>query len=127
MHLRSPLSLARGLGSAKEGSHHWWVQRLTAVALVPLVLWFAISMVWVARADYETVVAWIGNPFNTAMLVLFLFTSFYHAILGLQVVIEDYVHGESAKIIALIVMKFALVLLGVIAILAVLRIFASGG
>jgi succinate dehydrogenase / fumarate reductase membrane anchor subunit len=127
MHLRSPLSHARGLGSAKEGAHHWWLQRLTAVALVPLVLWFAISMVWVARADYDTVVHWIGNPFNTAMLVLFLFASFYHATLGLQVVIEDYVHEEGAKIIALIVMKFVLVLLGAVSILAVLRIFASGG
>lgn len=127
MHFRSPLSHARGLGSAKEGSHHWWVQRLTAIALVPLVIWFAASMVWVARGDYETVVAWIGNPFNAAMLVLFLFTSFYHAILGLQVIIEDYVHVEGAKVVALIAMKLVLALLGVVSVLAVLRIFVSGG
>jgi succinate dehydrogenase / fumarate reductase membrane anchor subunit len=126
MNLRTPIARARGLGSAKEGVGHWWAQRVTAAALVPLALWFAVSMVSVARADYMSAVEWIGRPFNTAMLVLFLATTFHHAQLGLQVVIEDYVHHEGAKIASLMAMKFVVILWGVAAIIAVLRI-AFGG
>lgn len=126
MKLRTPISLARGLGSAKEGVNHWWMQRMTAVALAPLALWFVASLLCVVHADYDAMVAWVGRPVNTVLLALFLFTAFYHAMLGLQVVIEDYVHGEGAKIVSLLVMKFLLVLLGALSILAVLRI-AFGG
>ncbi len=126
MKLRTPISLARGLGSAKEGVSHWWMQRMTAVALVPLALWFVASLLFAAHADYDAMVKWVGQPVNTVLLVLFLFTAFYHAMLGLQVVIEDYVHGEGAKIVSLLVMKFLLVLLGALSIIAVLRI-AFGG
>lgn len=126
MKLRTPISLARGLGSAKEGVNHWWMQRVTAVALAPLALWFVASLLYVVHADYDAMVAWVGRPVNTVLLALFLFTAFYHAMLGLQVVIEDYVHGEGAKIVSLLVMKFLLVLLGALSIIAVLRI-AFGG
>ena len=126
MKLRTPISLARGLGSAKEGVHHWWMQRMTAVALVPLTLWFVASLLCVIQADYAAMTEWVGRPVNTVLLVLFLFTAFYHAMLGLQVVIEDYVHGEGAKIVSLLVMKFLLVLLGALSVIAVLRI-AFGG
>lgn len=122
MSLRTPLGRVRGLGSAKEGTEHWWAQRVTAIALVPLSLWFVISLLSVVHADYASVVAWIGHPFNSAILILLLIAVFYHAILGLQVVIEDYVHGEGLKIISLLAMKFILLLLGAIAIVAVIRI-----
>ncbi len=122
MSLRTPLARARGLGSAKEGVQHWWMQRVTAVALVPLSLWFVASLIAVAGADYPTVVAWVGSPLNTALLVILLVSVFYHAILGLQVVIEDYIHREWLKHALLLSMNFALILLGVVAVISVLRI-----
>jgi len=126
MSLQTPLGRARGLGSAKEGVSHWWTQRVTAVALVPLTLWFVVALLSVAGADYETVVAWIARPFNAVLLIALLISMFYHAILGLQVIIEDYVHHEGTKVASLLVMKFLLVLLGGSAVLAVLRIAVGG-
>lgn len=126
MNLRTPLARVRGLGSAKEGTDHWWVQRVTSLALIPLTLWFVISLMSVARADYATVVEWIGRPFNSILLVLLLITTFYHTALGLQVVIEDYVHDEGMKLAALLVMKLVVWLWGAAAIFAVLRL-AFGG
>jgi succinate dehydrogenase / fumarate reductase membrane anchor subunit len=126
MSLRTPLGRVRGLGSAKEGVTHWWAQRLTAIALIPLILWFVVSLLSLAHADYKTAVEWVSQPLNTVLLVILLFSVFYHAQLGMQVVIEDYVHTEGAKLISLLLMKFILVLLGVSAVLAVLRI-AFGG
>jgi len=126
MNLRTPISRARGLGSAKEGVNHWWAQRMTAVALTPLSLWFVISLVFLVHAEHAEVVHWIANPLNTVLLVLLLVSTFYHAMLGLQVVIEDYVHVEGVKLAALLLMKFLLIVLGTLAVLAVLRI-AFGG
>ena len=126
MDLRSPLARARGLGSAKEGVNHWWAQRVTAIALVPLVLWFVISLLSAVGADHATVVNWIAHPINTVLMVVFLVAMFYHAYLGLQVVIEDYVHGEGTKLASLLVVKFLVILLGAACVLAVLRI-AFGG
>jgi succinate dehydrogenase / fumarate reductase membrane anchor subunit len=126
MSLQTPLGRARGLGSAKEGVSHWWAQRVTAIALVPLTLWFVASLLGVAGADYEAVVAWIASPFNAVLLITLLISMFYHATLGLQVIIEDYVHHEGTKVASLLVMKFLLVLLGVFAVLAVLRVAAGG-
>lgn len=122
MSLRSPLARVRGLGSAKEGVQHWWAQRVTALALIPLALWFLIVLMGLVHADYGAAVTWFGSPVNSALLILLLGCLFYHAILGLQVVIEDYVHGEGAKFITLLVMKFILVLCGAIAVLSVLRL-----
>jgi succinate dehydrogenase / fumarate reductase membrane anchor subunit len=126
MSLQTPLGRARGLGSAKEGVSHWWTQRVTAIALVPLTLWFVASLLGVAGADYETVAAWIAKPVNAVLLVALLISMFYHATLGLQVIIEDYVHHEGTKVASLLVMKFLLVLLGGFAVLAVLRIAVGG-
>jgi succinate dehydrogenase / fumarate reductase membrane anchor subunit len=126
MSLRTPLGRVRGLGSAKEGVSHWWAQRVTAVALVPLTLWFVISLLSVAHADHETAVDWVSRPFNTVLLIILLITLFYHAQLGMQVVIEDYVHAEGAKLASLLLVKFVVILLAASAILAVLRI-AFGG
>ena len=97
MNLRTPLARARGLGSAKEGSHHWWHQRLTAIALVPLSLWFIFSLISMVGADYMTVVYWLRLPFVSVLLILFIVFLFYHTVLGLQVVIEDYIDSEWQK------------------------------
>ena len=114
---RSPLSRAIGLGSAREGSEHWWGQRISAVALVPLTLWFAASIVAHAGSDYATFIAWIKSPFVATLMTLLLIFLFYHAALGLQVVIEDYVHSRAkfAWKIAVRLGCFALATAGVVA------------
>lgn len=126
MSLLTPLKKARGLGSAKDGTHHWWMQRVTAIALVPLTLWLAFSVASLTGSDYASVAQWFARPFTTAMLTLFVFTSFYHASLGLQVVIEDYVHHEWVKMAALIGVKLLLTLLGTTSVIAVLRVAFAG-
>ena len=98
MSLRSPLGKVRGLGSAKEGVAHWWAQRMTAVALVPLLIWFVASVCAMTGAGYDAVHDWIATPMVSIMLVLLTLAVFHHAQLGLQVVIEDYVHTEWLKI-----------------------------
>ncbi len=123
---RTTLGRVRGLGSAKEGVGHWWAQRVTAVALVPLALWFVIGVIGHAGADYATMVAWVHQPVTAALLVLLVGATFYHAALGLQVVIEDYVHHEGAKVAAIIGIKGLAYLLGAIGIVSVLKL-AFGG
>jgi succinate dehydrogenase membrane anchor subunit len=120
--LRTPLARARGLGSAREGVHHWWAQRLTAIALIPLVVWFAISLVMMSGADYGAVRAWIGSPVVMVLLILTIATGLHHGQLGLQVVIEDYVHGDGFKLALIVAVRFIAVLFGLAAIVAVLRI-----
>lgn len=120
--LRHPLQRVRGLGSAKEGTQHWWWQRLTAIALVPLTLWFIGAVVGHAGQGHEAVIAWIGLPHVTVLLLALIAATFYHMQLGVQVVIEDYVHVEPVKVAALIVLKFAAILLALTAAVAVLKI-----
>jgi succinate dehydrogenase / fumarate reductase membrane anchor subunit len=120
--LRTPLARARGLGSAHSGVHHWWAQRLTAVALIPLVVWFAISLVMMSGADYGAVRTWIGSPVVMVLLILTIAVGLHHGQLGLQVVIEDYVHGDGAKLALMVAVRFIAVLFGLAAIVAVLRI-----
>lgn len=122
MSLRTPLAEARGLGSAKEGVGHWWHQRLTAVALVPLTLWFGFSVALLGTADYYTVVDWIAHPVNAVLLILMLTIGFWHGALGIQVVIEDYVATEWKKITLLLLVQFAAAVLALAGIFAVLRI-----
>ena len=124
--LRTPLARARGLGSAKAGVHHWWAQRLTAIALIPLVVWFAISLVMMSGADYGAVRAWIGSPAVMVLLILTIAIGLHHGQLGLQVVIEDYVHGDGSKLALIVAVRFIAVLFGLAAIVAVLRIGFGG-
>jgi succinate dehydrogenase / fumarate reductase membrane anchor subunit len=124
--LRTPLGRARGLGAAKEGVGHWWVQRVTAVALVPLIFWFVASIIGLIGADHASFVAWIRHPLNTILMVLLVGVGFHHLQLGLQVVIEDYVHNEAARIASIITMKFAAALVALAGIFSVLKI-AFGG
>jgi succinate dehydrogenase / fumarate reductase, membrane anchor subunit len=118
--MRSPLGRAVGLGSAKEGVEHWWLQRITAVALVPLSLWFVIAIIRLVGADVDSVRDWVGNPLPAIMLVLLLIATFYHASLGLQVVIEDYVHAELVKVGLVIIVRLACFAIAVAGIFAVL-------
>ena len=126
MSLRSPLGRVRGLGSAKEGTAHWWAQRLTAVALIPLVLWFAGSVAAMTGSGHGAVVAWLANPVVAIIMILLIVATFHHAQLGMQVVIEDYVHSEWLKVASIVLVKFLAVVLGVAALFSVLKI-AFGG
>ena len=123
--MRSPLARARGLGSAKEGVAAWWFERVTAVALVPLTLWFAASLIALAGADYATVVGWLKSPLAALLMVLQLTALFSHLALGLRVVIDDYVHS-GAKIPALLAVRFGCFALAVTGILSTLRIALTG-
>jgi succinate dehydrogenase / fumarate reductase membrane anchor subunit len=124
--MRSSVGRVRGLGSAKLGTEHWWAQRLTAVALIPLSLWFAVSVIWLTGADYWTAAEWLSAPVTAILLLLLIGATFHHAQLGLQVIVEDYVHHEGLKIATLLVVKFACAVLGLAAAFAVLKI-AFGG
>ncbi|TCS63607.1 succinate dehydrogenase, hydrophobic membrane anchor protein [Varunaivibrio sulfuroxidans] len=124
--LRSSLGRVRGLGSTREGVLHWWSQRMTSVALVPLSLWFVYSVITLTGADYQAFQYWLSEFGNTVFMVLFILTLFHHAQLGVQVVIEDYVHGEAWKMGSLIAVKYAAVLFGASCIFAVLKISFAG-
>ena len=122
MSLQSPLGRARGLGSAKEGAGHWIAQRVTAIFLIPLALWFAVSVIGLAHADYATMKAWMGKPGNASLLLLTVLTVMYHAVLGLQVVIEDYVHCECKKLAALVASKLVCAFLAVFMTVSILKV-----
>ena len=118
--MRSPLGRARGLGSAKEGLHHWWVQRLTSLALIPLTLWFVASIVSLAGTGFTDFVAWIGNPVNATIMVVFLAVTFHHAQLGIQVVLEDYVSSHGTRVASIIIVKLVCYGLAALAIVSTL-------
>jgi succinate dehydrogenase / fumarate reductase membrane anchor subunit len=120
--MRTGLGRVRGLGSARDGVGHWWAQRVTAIALVPLTLWFVFSVIGLAGAGQDAVRAWIAAPVSTVLLLLLVFATFQHLSLGLQVVIEDYIRHEEARIALQLAQKFACVALGLACVVAVLRI-----
>jgi succinate dehydrogenase / fumarate reductase, membrane anchor subunit len=122
MSLRSPLGKVLGLGAAKEGAGHWWSQRVSAVGLVLLAPWFLLSLIAVGDLGYLSIVNWIGAPLNAVLLSLLVVTLAYHAQLGLQVVIEDYVPNKGARIVSMLIINFVLLVLGVLGVFAVLRI-----
>lgn len=124
--LRSKLGRARGLGSAKEGAHHWWMQRVTAIALIPLGLWFVATIIALAGAEYAEATAVLGNPLVAVLMVLTIVATFYHAQLGMQVIYEDYISIHWLRLTVDLATKFACFGLAVAAIFAVLKI-AFGG
>lgn len=124
--LRSPFGRAIGLGSAKEGVEHWWAQRVSAVALIVLGLWFVASLIAHLGSDHAAAVRWLHAPATAILMILTLGAVFYHGALGLQVVIEDYVHSEWIKLSSLVAMRLVALGLAVAGIFAVLRI-AFGG
>jgi succinate dehydrogenase membrane anchor subunit len=126
MSLVTPLGKVLGLGTAKSGAEHWWAQRLTAAALVPLGIWFAIALIRMPSFAYADVVAWLSMPITAVLLLLTVATIAYHSYLGLQVVFEDYVQG-SPKVIVLILSAFAHVFLLVTAAFAILKVAFGAG
>ena len=122
MSLRSPLGRVLGLGSARGGSSHWYAQRVTAVALVLLTLWLVASLASLVDASYEQVTGWLRWPLNSALALLLVVVAAWHAVLGLQVVVEDYVADKGTRLLVLIAIKFAFVVAAVVGVLAVLRI-----
>lgn len=124
--MRSPLSRAQGLGSAKAGVEHWWTQRMTAVALIPLTLWFTASLIALASSNYSTFIVWLRAPFVTILMVLLLIALFYHIALGLRVVVEDYIHSDRMKIPTLIIIHLGCFALAIAGIIATLRVAFDG-
>jgi succinate dehydrogenase / fumarate reductase, membrane anchor subunit len=122
MSLRSPLGRVLGMGSAKEGAGHWWSQRVSAVALIPLTLWFLFSLLMLPDLDYATVRIWLSLPISGFLAVLLLSVLTYHSYLGTTVVIEDYVHSAGMKLLSLLLLRFAYVLVCGAGILAILRV-----
>jgi succinate dehydrogenase / fumarate reductase, membrane anchor subunit len=127
MSLRSPLGQVLGMGAAKQGVHHWWVQRLTSVALVPLSIWFLVSLLSLPSLDHWVVSAWMAQTPSALLLILFVLTAAWHSQLGLQVIVEDYVHGIGARTLTLVVLTFAHVLIASAGVLAVLKVALRGG
>ena len=120
--MSSPLARARGLGSAKSGLHHWWHQRVSAVAMVGLVSWMVVLLFSLAEADYLTALNILAHPVNATVVVLFVAVGLWHASLGLQVVLEDYVANESVRLIAILAVKMAASVTAILAILSVLKV-----
>jgi succinate dehydrogenase / fumarate reductase membrane anchor subunit len=122
MSLRSPLSRVLGLGSAKDGTAHWWAQRVTAVALVPLALWFVFSLLTLPDFEYETVRTWLSVPITGFLSVLLVGVMSYHSYLGTIVIIEDYVASSGMKVLSLMILRFLYVLAGGAAMFAIFRV-----
>jgi succinate dehydrogenase / fumarate reductase membrane anchor subunit len=124
--LVSPLARARGLGSAKQGFAHWWAQRVSALALLPLTLWFVWSIVALTGADQGSVQAWLSRPATAILMSLLVIATFYHLSKGVQVVIEDYLHREGVKLTALLLVNGLIVLTAAAALFTILHVAVGG-
>jgi succinate dehydrogenase / fumarate reductase membrane anchor subunit len=122
MALRTPIARVRGLGAAREGVRHWMAERLTAIASLILLLWFVFSAMALAGADYAQTRAWLASPLAASLMILLVVSVFYHASLGLQVVIEDYVHQRGLKVAAIVASTLTLLALGTACVVAVLHV-----
>jgi succinate dehydrogenase / fumarate reductase membrane anchor subunit len=124
---RTPLSRARGLGSAKHGAGHWVSERVSSIALVPLTVWAAYGVIRLAAGDYDFARQWVSDPLNATLLVLTLAISFWHMQSGLRVVVEDYIHRALTKSALLILNLFVCGLAAALAIFSILKVAFSGG
>jgi len=122
MSLRSPLGRVLGTGSAKEGVRHWWVQRLTSIALVPLSIWFVVSLLSLPSFDHAIVAAWMSQSRTALLLVLFVLVGAWHSQLGVRVVVEDYVHATGLRTLTLVVVTFAHALVAAAGVFAILKV-----
>ena len=123
---RTPLSRARGLGSAHHGVGHWISERITAIALIPLTLWAVFGVLRLAAGDYGAAVAWISDPVNTTLLILTLVVSFWHMHAGMRVVVEDYIHITLNKSVLLLLNLFVCGLVGALAVFSILKVALGG-
>lgn len=121
--LRAPLKTVRGLGSAKSGVHHWWAERITSAALVPLTLYFIWLLMSLAHTDYAAVLATLAQPWHALLLIVLAVCTFWHGALGLQVIVEDYVHTRWLEIVLQIAIRFGAFLCAVACVMAVLAIW----
>ena len=126
MNLRSPLGYVLGHGSAREGVHHWWHLRTTSAALAVLGVWFVFSVLTLPDLGRAAVAAWLGKPVNAVLMFLFVLVTVWHSMLGVQVVVEDYIRGKGARVLVLVLVRFAHILVGAGALFAVLKL-AFGG
>lgn len=124
--IKTPLKKAKALGSAHQGAHHWWMERLTSVALVPLIIWFVYSVLKLTHAEHLQVLNFFESPINTVLMGLLVIISFYHTSMGLQVIVEDYVHVRTPKFIILLVIKLGCFALGLASILAIAKLHFGG-
>lgn len=120
--MRSPLGRARGVGSGRSGVHHWWAERVTSIALVPLTIWFVISMIRLVGATQPSVAGWVGHPINAALLLALIVITFHHMQLGIQVVLEDYVPNPKKMMACNLINKGVALMLGLIAAISVLKL-----
>jgi len=120
--LRSPLGRARGLGSAHTGFHHWWVERVEAVALVPLTVRFIVSLLHLVGGSHQAVIDWLSSPVSMVLMLLLIVATFHHFSLGVQSVLDDYVHQPTIKLWSVFAIKAACVVSALLCIVAVLKI-----
>ena len=123
----SPIGRVRGLGSARSGAHHWWLERLTSVSTLVLFVWFLVSVLRLPTLDHATVTEWLGSPIAAVPMLLLIVSTFWHLKLGLQVVIEDYVHEEGMKLFSITLLNFFAIGAGALAFFSVLKIAFGGG
>jgi len=126
MNLRSPLGYVLGHGSAREGVHHWWHLRTTSAALAVLGTWFVFSVLTLPDLARASIAAWLSRPFSAVLMFLFVLVTVWHSMLGVQVVVEDYVRGKGARVLTLVVVRFLHVLVGAAALFAVLKLALGG-
>jgi len=126
MMMRTPLSTARAFGSSRDGFHHWWVERLTAIALVPLALWFAIGVIRVAGASYAEFTYWLSRPWNAALMIMFVSAGCVHGKMGMEVIVEDYVAPRSVQMAVRIGVNLMAYAVGVFSVVSIM-IVALGG
>lgn len=125
MKLQTPLARVLGLGSAREGVEHWWWQRVTAIALVPLSIWFVYSLLHLLGQEQAVARSWLASPINSSLALLFVLALFHHAQLGVQVVIEDYVSNEGRRMLLVILVKFVVAFMLLLTILSILKVSFS--
>ena len=127
MRMETPIGRVRGLGSAKSGAHHWWLERLTSISTLVLFIWFLVSIFRLPTLDHKAVVEWLESPIVAVPMLLLIVSTFWHLKLGLQVVIEDYVHEGGLKLFSITLLNFFVIALGALAFYSVLKIAFGGG